>query len=59
MKPLTTRPEADVEDTALNWLEGLGWQVAHGLDISPNMPDEYGGRMFWSGGCRMALDLGL
>ena len=27
-------PEADVEQAALDWLEGLGWRVAHGPDIS-------------------------
>ncbi|MCX8051234.1 MAG: type I restriction endonuclease subunit R [Chlorobi bacterium] len=27
--------ESDVESAALAWLESLGWQVAHGPDISP------------------------
>jgi len=24
-----------VEDAALDWLRGLGWQVAHGPEIAP------------------------
>ena len=31
---MTTRTEADVEDAALNWLEGLGWLRAQGPDIA-------------------------
>src|SRR5690349_18993597 len=27
--------ESVVEDAALDWLRGLGWQVAHGPDIAP------------------------
>ena len=27
--------ESDVEQAALDWLEGLGWHVAHGPDIAP------------------------
>ena len=27
---MTTITEADVEAAALDWLSGLGWQVAHG-----------------------------
>jgi type I restriction enzyme R subunit len=30
--------ESTVEDAALAWLESTGWQVAHGLDIAPDMP---------------------
>jgi type I restriction enzyme R subunit len=30
--------ESDVEDAALAWLESVGWQVAHGPDIAPDMP---------------------
>src|SRR3712207_2819009 len=30
--------ESTVEDAALTWLEGLGWQVEHGPDIGPDMP---------------------
>jgi type I restriction enzyme R subunit len=26
--------ESEVEDAALAWLEGIGWQVAHGPDIA-------------------------
>ena len=43
---MTTLTEADVEQTALDWLSALGWQVAHGPDIAPDTPgaerDEYG-----------------
>ena len=28
----------DVKDAALNWLEGLGWQVPPGPDIEPDKP---------------------
>ena len=27
--------ESVVEDAALDWLESLGWSVAHGPDIAP------------------------
>ena len=30
--------ESDVEQVALNWLEGQGWRVAHGPDIAPETP---------------------
>jgi type I restriction enzyme R subunit len=30
--------ESVVEDAALAWLENAGWRVAHGHDISPDMP---------------------
>jgi type I restriction enzyme R subunit len=30
--------ESVVEQAALAWLESTGWQVAHALDISPDMP---------------------
>ena len=43
---MTTLTEADVEQAALEWLAGLGWQVVHGPDIAPDMPnaerDDYG-----------------
>ena len=43
---MTTITEADVEQVALDWLSGLGWQVAHGPDIAPETPhaerDDYG-----------------
>ena len=43
---MTTITEADVEEAALDWLTGLGWQVAHGPDIAPDTPsaerDDYG-----------------
>ena len=35
---MTTITEADVEQAALDWLSGLGWQVAHGPDIAPDTP---------------------
>ena len=31
--------EADVEDTALHWLRGLGWQVKYGPDLAFGMPE--------------------
>ncbi len=30
--------ESDVESAALAWLESLGWRVAHGPNIAPDMP---------------------
>ena len=33
---MTILTEADVEQLALSWLEGLGWQAAHGPDIGPD-----------------------
>ena len=32
---MITLTEADVEQAALEWLAGLGWQTAHGSDIAP------------------------
>ena len=32
---MTTLTEADVEEVALSWLRGLGWQTAYGPDIAP------------------------
>ena len=29
-----TMTEADVEQAAIEWLGGLGWQVAHGAEIA-------------------------
>ena len=48
---MITLTEAEVEQAALAWLGGLGWQVAHGPEIAP-----YGvgaervgyGRLCWS-----------
>lgn len=31
---MTTLTEADVEQAVLEWLSALGWQVAHGSDIT-------------------------
>ena len=43
---MTRITESDVEDAALDWLESLGWTVAHGPDIAPDVPaaerDDYG-----------------
>ena len=36
---MTNLIEADVEQAALEWLSGLGWQVLHGPDIAPDMPN--------------------
>ena len=38
---MTTITEADVEQAALNWLAGLGWQVAHGPDTLGVERDDY------------------
>ncbi len=43
---MTTLTEADVEQVALDWLQGLAWTVARGPDIAPGTPgaerDDYG-----------------
>ncbi len=36
---MTTLTETDVEQSALDWLAALGWQVVHGPDIAPDTPD--------------------
>lgn len=36
---MTTITEAEVEQATLNWLAGLGWQVAYGPDIASETPD--------------------
>ena len=36
---MTTFSESEVEEAALEWLEGLGWAVAHGADIAPGTFD--------------------
>ena len=33
---MATFTESEVEDAALEWLDGLGWKVAHGPDIAPH-----------------------
>ena len=33
---MTTFTESEVEDAALEWLEDLGWEVAHGPHIAPH-----------------------
>ena len=33
---MTTFGESTVEEAALAWLEGLGWQVVHGPDMAPD-----------------------
>ena len=35
---MTTINESIVEEAALEWLRGLGWQVAYGPDIAPDGP---------------------
>ena len=35
---MTAFTESTVEVAALAWLEGVGWGVAHGPDIAPDMP---------------------
>ena len=35
---MTSFSEYEVEDVALQWLEGLGWSVKHGKDIAPDTP---------------------
>jgi type I restriction enzyme R subunit len=30
--------ESVVEQAALAWLEAIGWRIAHGPDIAPDMP---------------------
>ena len=41
---MTTITEADVEQVALEWLESLGWTIAHGSDIAPDGPAAERGR---------------
>lgn len=36
--PVTPFNEAQVEQAARAWLEGVGWRVAHGPDIAPDTP---------------------
>ena len=36
---MTTVNESMVESAALDWLEDLGWRVAHGPDIGPDGPE--------------------
>jgi len=35
---VTTFTESTVEEAALAWLESIGWHIAHGPDIAPDMP---------------------
>ncbi len=37
---MTTITEAEVEQAALDWLKGLGWQTAHGPDIAPETSND-------------------
>ncbi len=40
MTPVSaTFTESEVEDAALEWLEGLGWELAHGPDMAPDAAD--------------------
>ena len=36
---MTTINESIVEEAALAWLAGMGWQTAHGPDIAPDTPN--------------------
>ena len=36
---MTTFTESEVEQAALEWLEGLDWSIAHGPDIAPDTPN--------------------
>ena len=36
---MTTLSESEVEEPAFEWLEGLGWALAHGPDIAPGTLD--------------------
>ena len=33
-----TFTESLVEDATLGWLGGIGWSIAHGLEIAPGEP---------------------
>ena len=35
---MTSITEADIEQLALEWLEGLGWRVVRGVDLAPDAP---------------------
>lgn len=35
---MTIFTESVVEKAALAWLEAIGWRIAHGPDIAPDMP---------------------
>ena len=37
---MTSLTESDVEAAALEWLDSLGWGIAHGADIAPGAPGE-------------------
>ena len=55
---MTTLTESTVEAAALEWLETVGWQVAHGPDIAPDTPGaeraDYG-QVMLEGRLRQAL----
>ena len=36
---MTTITESEVEQAAFDWLSTLGWAVAHGPAIAPDMPN--------------------
>ena len=51
---MTTLAEAYAEAAALGWLEGLGWQVAHGPDIAQDTPNAERadfGQVVWNAAC--------
>jgi type I restriction enzyme R subunit len=35
---MTVSTESAVQAATVSWLERIGWQVAHGPDIAPNVP---------------------
>ena len=51
---MTTLTESTVEAAALEWLETIEWQVAHGPDIAPDTLGASGpttARWYWKDGC--------
>src|SRR2546428_10859179 len=38
LREMSTFTESTVEEAARSWLESIGWQLAHGPDIAPDMP---------------------
>ena len=52
---MTTLSETDVEQIALDWLNQIGWTVAHGPDIAPDAPgaerSDYGQIVLERSGC--------
>ena len=38
---MTGITESMLEETCLDWLQGLRWTGIHGPDITPDLPDEH------------------